>query len=122
MEMTMSTGLRRKRLSSRSMMAHVRPICWSLVLGAWSLVLRSSYCEGAFGRVRFLQRIAQRAAGVMDEHVVERRALDREGLHGDAGLRRHFHQRQRGRRSVVRFDAKHRVLAADTFDVGQLLQ
>ena len=34
---------------------------------------------------RFLQRVAQRAAGVVHEHVVERRALHRQRLHGDAG-------------------------------------
>ena len=40
--------------------------------------------ERAVLRRRFLQRVAQRPARVVHEHVVERRALDRQRLHGDA--------------------------------------
>src|SRR5712691_1873976 len=99
--MTISTGLRRNRRSSRSMIAHVLPIvCPSrfknsefrfqiLVRNLKSEFLNlnslsSSEHRAAVERVGFLQRVAQCASRIVHEHIVERRALDRERADGDA--------------------------------------
>src|SRR6188474_233393 len=75
-DMTISSGLRRKRRISRSTMA---------------IVLRISLPPEHEGTVHgrgLLQRVAQRPAGVVHEHIIERRVL------GRAARNRRF---QRGR-------------------------
>src|SRR5579871_5419825 len=87
-DMMMSAGLRRNRRSSRSMMAHTRCM-------ATSLPVAIHHDRAVCGR-RLLQRVAKLAPGVVDEDVVERGALHREGEHLDSRGRRLGHQR-RGR-------------------------
>ena len=72
--------------------------------------------DRALGRRLFLERVTKRPARVVHEHIVERRALYRQRLHGDAALRGGFHQRQCGGRAVVRRDADDVVVARGALD------
>src|SRR5579864_4920417 len=86
---TIRMGLRRNRRSSRSIMAHVRPIFQPFLappVRASRLppIMSSPDHEGAVLRRRLLEFVAQSPPRVVNEHVVQRRALNRERAHGDA--------------------------------------
>ena len=70
-----------------------------------SMALAHRRCISARRWRRLLQRVAQLAAGVVNEHVVERRALHRERLDGHAGSRGGLEERMRRRRAVAGRDA-----------------
>ncbi len=78
--------------------------------------------NGLFAPVGGLQRVAQLMAGVMHEHIVERRALHGKRIHGRIGISRSFHQRDRGARAVVRGDPENIFIRFDLRHFGQRFQ
>src|SRR5689334_21331152 len=94
-DMTTSAGFALKRRRSRSMMASMRCI------GA-AFVLSAPDDEAALGRVGLLLRVAKLAAGVVDEHVVERSALHRQRRDRDLRGVHCVEQRDDRARPVVR--------------------
>src|SRR6185436_20997877 len=116
-DMTISMGLRLNLRSSRSITAQV--LCMPLALSPEPLALRPPDHERAVLRVRVLQRIAQRAARVVDEHIVERRALDAKRLDIDMCTLGAFHERERGRRTVGRGHTEDVLVPCDILDPRQ---
>src|SRR5262245_32236335 len=106
-EMAMSTGLRRNRRSSRSMMGNAPLMCASL--------LPAAHRKGAIERRRFLQGVAQLVTGVVDEYIVERCALYGQRMDCDAFLRRGVQQCHRGSGTVLRCDPIDVILAGHAF-------
>src|SRR5262245_32004787 len=106
-EITISTGLRRKRLNSRSM------------IGNAPLMLSSTSWDGelAVERRCILQRISQLSSRVMNEHIVQRGALDRQGLNRNLFRRRGSQKCHGCGWTVVSRDAKDVVLPRHRIDI-----
>src|SRR5512143_397 len=96
-ETTMSVGLRRKRRSSRSIMAHMR----CMVRSSNALAARRESPTW-----RLLHSVAKLPARVVHEDVVQGGALRSERLHRNAGRFRQLHQGHRGGGAAAGRDAE----------------
>src|SRR5436190_6824596 len=105
-DMAMSTGLRRKRRISRSMIARTRPIS------------TPPHHERAVLCGRGLKFIPQTAARIMNEDVVEGGALNGERFDADIGSGRRLHDRERGRGSVGGVESEDVIFAAHALHIG----
>src|SRR5262245_63670975 len=101
MDIAMRMGLLRNRRISLSTMASMRPMSASL-----------SQHEGAIRGRRRLQLVAEGTPRIVNEHVVEGRALHRQRMHGDIGARGRLHKGEGGGGAVLRADPEDVLLGA----------